>query len=150
MGNFTSYSILVRQKLIICNYQGRINIKDVIQLTDKFIHDPDFDVTFDVLIDFRNSSAIGFRMDITDYMNFFKKSVPLKGTVKVGILYSTPNQEYLLKIYRGFSKLLNLDIEIFKPVEPCMEWMGFEGTDKEEVLQALASIKSTSADLFSA
>lgn len=146
MGNFTSYKILTEQKLIICNYQGEITIKDVMLLTQAFVADEAFNSAYHVLIDFRNSSAIGFRVDITDYVNFFKKTVAPKGKVKVGIMYSTPNQEYLLKIYKGFGKLMNLDIENFKLIEPCMEWMHFESQEKELVIKELNSIKSTSDD----
>lgn len=142
MGKYTSYKILPEFKLIICNYQGDISVKDVMQLTQTFVGDELFDPEFNVLIDFRNSLAIGFGLDIADYVKFFKKTVILKGKVMVGILYATPNQEFLLKIYKGFSKILNLEIEYFKQVEPCLEWMRFSGNEADLVIQALNSIKT--------
>ncbi len=148
MGKFTSYKILPEQGLIICNYQGEITIKDVIQLTQTFVADSLFKPHFNVLIDFRNSSAIGFRLDIADYVSFFNKTITPKGKVQVGIMYSTPNQEYLLKIYKGFGKLMGLEIEIFKMIDPCLDWMPFSVDDKEIVKRALNSIKSTSDDIF--
>lgn len=142
MGKYTSYKILPEFKLIICNYQGDISVKDVMQLTQTFVGDELFDPEFNVLIDFRKSLAIGFGMDIPDYVNFFKKTVILKGKVMVGILYSTPNQEFLLKIYKGFSRLMNLEIEYFKQVEPCLDWMRFSPNEADLVIQALNSIKT--------
>ena len=142
MGKYTSYKILPEFKLIICNYQGDISVKDVMQLTQTFVGDELFDPDFNVLIDFRNSLAIGFGLDIADYVKFFKKTVILNGKVLVGILYATPNQEFLLKIYKGFSKILNLEIEYFKQVEPCLEWMRFSGNEADLVIQALNSIKT--------
>lgn len=142
MGKYTSYKILPEFKLIICNYQGDISVKDVMQLTQTFVGDELFDPEFNVLIDFRNSLAIGFGLDIADYVKFFKKTVILKGKVMVGILYATPNQEFLLKIYKGFSKILNLEIEYFKQVEPCLEWMRFSPNEADLVIQALNSIKT--------
>jgi hypothetical protein len=143
MGKYTSYKILPEFKLIICNYQGDISVKDVMQLTQTFVGDERFDPEFNVLIDFRNSLAIGFGLDIADYVSFFKKTVTLKGKVMVGILYSTPNQEFLLKIYKGFSKLLNLETEYFKQVEPCLDWMRFSDNEADMVIQTLNSIKTT-------
>lgn len=148
MGKFTSYKILPEQKLIVCNYQGGITIKDVIQLTQIFIADKDFNPAYHVLIDFRNSSAIGFGLDVADYVSFFKKSITVQGKVKVGILFRTPNQEYLLKIYKGFGKIMGLEIEIFKMIDPCMEWLCFSGTGKDLVISELNSIKSTSEEFL--
>jgi hypothetical protein len=148
MGKFTSYKILPEQKLIICNYQGGITIKDVIQLTQIFIADKDFNPAYNVFIDFRNSTAIGFGLDVADYISFFKKSVTVIGKVQVGILYSTPNQEYLLKIYKGLGKLINLDVENFRSIDPCLEWMHFLGDQKELVISELNFIKSTSEDFL--
>ena len=147
MENFTSYKILPEQNLIICNYQGMITVKEVIHLNQIFINDQDYNSAYHVLIDFRNSSAIGFRLDISDYVSFFKKSVALKSKVMVGILYSTPNQEFLLKVYKGFGKLLNLEIENFRQTEPCLKWMNFSESEASLIMQTLTAIKSTSADL---
>jgi hypothetical protein len=146
MGKFTSYKILTELNLIICNFQGDISIREVMEINLRFINDPEFNPLFNVLLDFRNSSAIGFRLDITDYVSFFKKNISLKEKVQVGIVYSTPNQEFLLKFYKGFGKFLNLDIENFKQLTPCLEWLGFSDHDAALVSDHLNSIKSPSAD----
>lgn len=148
MGNFTSHKILTEQNLVVCNFQGDISIKEVMAMNLTFINDPQFNPLFNVLLDFRNSSAIGFRLDITDYITFFKKNVSLKEKVQVGIVYSTPNQEFLLKFYKGFGKFLNLDIENFKHIAPCLEWLNFSENEAALVTDMLNSIKSSSEDLF--
>lgn len=146
MGTFASYKILKEPNLIICNFQGDISIRDVMEINLRFINDPEFNPLFNVLLDFRNSSAIGFRLDITDYISFFKKNISLKEKVQLGIVYSTPNQEFLLKFYKGFGKLLNLDIESFKQLTPCLEWLGFSDHDAVLLSDNLNSIKSSSVD----
>ena len=148
MAKFTSHKILTELNLIICNFQGDISIREVMALNLEFINDPKFNPLFNVLLDFRNSSAIGFRLDITDYVTFFKKNISLKEKVQVGIVYSTPNQEFLLKFYKGFGKLLNLDIESFKQIAPCLEWLNFSENDATLVTNTLNSIKSSSTDLL--
>jgi hypothetical protein len=147
MGKFTSYKILAELNLIICNFQGDISIREVIDLNLLFMNDPEFDPLFNVMLDFRNSSAIGFRLDITDYVAFLKKNISFKVKVKVGIVYSTPNQEFLLKFYKGFGKFLNLDIEIFKQVSPCLNWLGFSDFNADLISDHLNSIKSSSVDI---
>ncbi len=147
MKKFTSYKIVPELNLIIGNYQGNIGLKEVMLQTYSFTIDPDFNPEFNVLLDFRNSSAIAFRMDIDDYVRFLKKTLILKSKVMVGILYCTPNQEYLLKIYKGLGKFLNMEIGYFIHPETCMDWMGFSETEKSFISKTLTNLKYQSANL---
>lgn len=150
MKKFTSYKIVPELNLIIGNYQGNIGLKEVMLQTYSFTIDPDFNPEFNVLLDFRNSSAIAFRMDIDDYVRFLKKTLILKNKVMVGILYRTPNQEYLLKIYKGLGKFLNMEIGYFIQLEDCLNWMNFSETEKSFISKTLTNLKyqSTNLDLI--
>jgi hypothetical protein len=147
MKKFTSYKIVPELNLIIGNYQGNIGLKEVMLQTYSFTIDPDFNPEFNVLLDFRNSSAIAFRMDIDDYVRFLKKTLILKSKVMVGILYRTPNQEYLLKIYKGLGKFLNMEIGYFIQLEDCLNWMNFSETEKSFISKTLTNLKYQSANL---
>lgn len=146
MTNFNSYVILPELRLIVTNFQGKTQLDDVIQLNLKFIADQAYDSSYDVIMDFRDSLAIGFRMDLMDYVEFFKKSVSLKQKIRLGIMYQTSNQEFLLNIYKPIAKLLKMELEIFRTLDGCLTWMKY--ADKEQVLikEALSSIKSKSPD----
>ena len=137
MEKHLSYTILPELKLVVCNYQGEISIKEVTQLTPNFIADPIFNPEYNVLLDFRNSAAIGFRVDIIDYVNFLRKTISFKKKVKLGVVYSTPNQEFLLKFYKTFGKLLNLDIENFRQLEQYHDWMQFSEMEQLQINEAL-------------
>lgn len=141
MEKYLSYTIISELKLVICNYQGEISIKEVTQLTLTFIADPLFNPDFNVLLDFRNSAAIGFRVDITDYVDFLRKTISFKKKVKLGIVYSTPNQEFLLKFYKTFGKFLNLEIEYFRQLDQYFEWMQFPDEEKQQIMDSLQSMK---------
>lgn len=147
MKKFTSYKIVPELNLIIGNYQGNIGLKEVMLQTYSFTIDPDFNPEFNVLLDFRNSSAIAFRMDIDDYVRFLKKTLILKSKVMVGILYRTPNQEYLLKIYKGLGKFLNMEIGYFIQLEDCLNWMNFSETEKSFISKTLTNLKYQSTNL---
>jgi len=141
MEKHLSYTILPELKLVVCNYQGEISIKEVTQLTLSFIADELFNPEFNVLLDFRNSAAIGFRVDIIDYVNFLRKTISFKKKVKLGVVYSTPNQEFLLKFYKTFGKLLNLDIENFRQLDQYFGWMQFPDEEKQQIMDSLQSMK---------
>lgn len=146
MTNFNSYVILPELRLIVTNFQGKTQLDDVIQLNLKFLADQAYDSSYDMIMDFRDSLAIGFRMDLMDYVEFFKKSVRLKQKIRLGIMYQTSNQEFLLNIYKPIAKLLKMDLEIFRTLDECLTWMKY--ADEEQVLikEALSSIKSKSPD----
>lgn len=146
MTNFNSYVILPELRLIVTNFQGKTQLDDVIQLNLKFLADQAYDSSYDMIMDFRDSLAIGFRMDLMDYVEFFKKSVRLKQKIRLGIMYQTSNQEFLLNIYKPIAKLLKMELEIFRTLDECLTWMKY--ADEEQVLikEALSSIKSKSPD----
>lgn len=141
MGKYTSYTILPEYRVILCNLQGRVILNDLIELNIKFLSDPLYDSLFNVILDFRDSLTIGYRIDVAEYVNFFRKSVRLKQTVKVGILYNTPNQEFLFTVYKTFGKLIKLEIEIFKELNTCLLWMGFGEADQKTLEDHLLAIK---------
>lgn len=147
MVKYSSFRIIPELNLILCNFQGKIQIKDVIQLNIDFIGDKDYNPSYDVLIDFRNSLAIGYRIDILQYVSFFIKSIHLKKKVHVGVLYSTYNQEFLLKIYKGFGKILQMDIENFQQIDDCLVWMGFSNGNELLINEILNSLKISPLEL---
>jgi len=117
-------------------------MKDVIALNLKFIADPDYDPDYDVFLDYTDSAAMAFRIEVFDFVEFLKKTIKLKNTVRVGNLYDTPNQEFLLKAYKGFGKILNLDIENFFYLRDYITWMQFNTEQEIQLNELLNSIKS--------
>ena len=147
MATYTSYTILPGQKLILANFQGKIRMGDLIDLNLKFISDPAFDRSFDLIMDFTGSIAIGYKMDLLEYIEFFKKTIRLKKRVRVGIVHSSPNQSYLIGIYKPIASLLKMDVQDFKQLEPCLKWMGYSDSEKQQIRSSLESIRDTSHEI---
>ena len=146
MGNYTSYLIIPEKKLIITNFQGSITMNDLIQLNLLFISDNSYDSTFDLLMDFRESTALAFKMEIADFFDFFKKNISLKKKIHSGILFSTPNLNFLISVYKPPAMLMNIEAEGFREINKCLEWMRFSVEDQVIIIEALNSIKSKPTD----
>ena len=146
MESYSSYTILPESHLIVTNFQGSITIKDIIHLNLLFIADKSYDSTFDLLMDFRDSTALAFKMDITDFFDFFKKNVFLKKRIRNGILHSTPNQKYLVSVYAPTASLMKIDVKDFKEIESYFEWMQYSDDEQLTIKEKLKSIKSILAD----
>ena len=141
MTSYTSYNIHPALRLILTNFQGTIQISDVTQMTLKFINDKEYDASYDLIMDFRDSIAFGFNLDLMDYIEFFKKSISLKNRIQVGIMYSTPNQKFLLSIYKPIASLLKMDVGDFEKIDSCLQWMGYTENDQLLIKESLEKMK---------
>lgn len=139
---YTSYLILPELKVILANFQGKIKLHELIQANLNFIGDKKYDPLFDVILDFRDSMAIAFGMDMFEYINFFKKSVRLKQRVKVGILYHSPNQKFLINVYKPLASLLKMDVGDYEQIDECLIWMGYSDQDQIQIKASLQGIKN--------
>jgi hypothetical protein len=138
---FTSYRIIPDLKVILCYFQGSIKMEDVVKLNLRFIKDEAYDLTFDVILDFKNSLALGYRIDILDYVEFLKKTIHLKERVKVAILTNSINQEFLISVYIPIAKLLKIDVAKFQQMDASLQWMGYSEGEKLRILESFKSIK---------
>ena len=62
------------------------------------MEEPFYNPDYNLLMDFRDSLAIAFRMELSDYLDFFKKSVRLTRNAIVAILFASPKHEFLIKV----------------------------------------------------
>jgi hypothetical protein len=141
MATFTSYRILPDLGLILSNFQGKIKIGDVIQTNLQFISDKEYDSSYDLIMDFSDSIAIAYRMDLMEFVEFFKKSVKLKKRVRIGMIISSPNQNYLLDLYKPIANLLKMDVECFSDIDPCLTWLGYTENEQQIVKSNFQHIK---------
>lgn len=139
--HYSSYFIDKNLGLILCNYQGEITVADVIQLNRQIFNDKDLGLDFNILIDFTGSTAIAFKIEIQDYISFFRKSKQLKNKAKVGVLFNTPNQSFLLGTYKTLGKFINHEVELFRNIDDYYTWMGFNAEQASKIKNLLNSIK---------
>lgn len=141
MDSYSSHKILPELNLIVTNHQGKIKMTDLIRSTKLFMEDDLYDAGMNVLIDFRDSVAISYRMELLELIDFVKKSVRLPHLVKICVFYSSPNQEFLLTVYKPMARLMNMEVEKFKDLESGLDWLGFDDIQKNTVTQTLRAIK---------
>ena len=144
MASYTSYIILPELKVIITNFQGKIGLNDLIQLNVRFLNDETYDSSFDIIMDFRDSLAIAFGVDIREFMTFFSKSVRLKTRIRSGILIQSPNQKFLYGIYKPIASLFKMDVENFEMIDKCLEWMKYSEDEQIVIKSSLSGIKYNS------
>ena len=86
MDSFYSYSILPEKKLILCNFQGKISFSHVKRFTLELIAEEAYDSTYSMILDFRHSIAIAYRLELLEYADFLKNAVRIEERIKVGFI----------------------------------------------------------------
>lgn len=137
---YAKYLVLPEQKIILCYFEGQIQIQDIIGINIQLISDPLYSPDCDILMDFRNCEALIFRMEILEFVNFFKKNIKVKGKVKSGIIINSINAEFLFNTYKTFIKLFNVEAERFHDLDTCLLWFRPKENDFSVIKEALLSI----------
>lgn len=139
---FANYRIVPELRIIVSYYSGSLTLKDLIHLNKIFIKDDLFDPSYDSFVDFRDSIAIGFKMDILEYNNFVKSNVTFPKQIKNGIIYGTTNQKFLISIFQVISKLIKLNTQGFDNIEDYFQWMEFDESQKQLMLNVIEELKN--------
>jgi hypothetical protein len=143
----TTYTIIPELRLILTYSQGKMQVTDLMQLSMKIIQDEAYDSTFDIIWDLRATTALGFKMDILEYIDFLKNNLRLKNRIRSSVLLNTPNQKFLMSIFKPFAKLNNIDAENFLEIEKCFKWMGYSESEQVVVNEAFANLKNSLSSL---
>lgn len=136
------HRILPQERLILVQFAGRNKLSDLIASNIDFIEDPLYDKDFDVIFDFRGIMALVYRIDLMEYVEFFKKRIKLERKVKVAMLANTVNVEFLATIYIGLGPILGLDVAKFKTPKALYDWMGLSPASREVVDENFRQLKA--------
>lgn len=139
----TTYRIIPELRLILTYSHGKMQVTDLMQLSMKIIQDETYDATYDIIWDLRATTALGFKMDIMEYIDFLKNNLRLKNRIRSSVLLSTPNQKFLMSIFKPLAKLNNIDAENFLEIEKCFKWMGYSENEQVIINKAFAHMKNS-------
>jgi hypothetical protein len=123
MTNLSKYILIPESKLLLCRYHGETYLEDIIKLTRLYISDKAFDASFSAIIDFRSSHLIGFGTEVYDFIDFIRNNYTLQTVFRNGILVNTEKQENLMNIYKPLASEIKLEIEVFRDLNDCVNWL---------------------------
>ena len=123
MTTLSKYILIPESKLLLCKYQGETYLEDIIKLTRLYISDKAFDASFSAIIDFRSSHLIGFGTEVYDFIDFIRNNYTLQTVFRNGILVNTEKQENLMNIYKPLASEIKLEIEVFRDLNDCVNWL---------------------------
>lgn len=115
----------------------------MVSLTKKLLADSEFSTEFNVMIDFKDSTGIAYRLNIIDYVEFVRKSVKQENPIKFGLMIVSPNHEFLARIFKGFGRILKMEINYFRSYTVLFNWLGLSAEHSEVVMNELEMLRNT-------
>lgn len=126
MGKTVTYSILKDIGLIIQYHEVLYSIEEASEIKLKFRQDKDYNPSFPILVDMRNTVIKLKANDLIEYGNWinktFKSDKILIAPVKVVLLTSKPDQVAYSTIFTTNKNLKNLNYTIFSTLTTSLEW----------------------------
>ena len=120
-----SYSIDQQRRLILTTAKGRVTFEDIRGHQDRMLADPDFDASFDQLID--TTTATRFDISPKEALILSERRMfsPTSRRAFVAADSQTFGLGLLMEIYH--ESLEYADVEVFYSMDQALRWLGARG-----------------------
>ena len=142
MSNYINYIIVKEKRLIIEYYSGKIHLNDFIEIHDRKSKDKDFNLNYNLLIDFRDAEILLSKEEVLELISYHKKNKKLFGSRFAAHITKTPKQVASGTMFDVFNKELPVKIKIFSTLEASLAWVGLSIEDKKSIESYLDIIKA--------
>ena len=146
MKNFINYLIVKEKKLIIEYYSGKIYLNDFIKIHDKKGNDKDFNINYNLLIDFRDAEIHLEKEDVFKLIDYHKNNKKLYGARHAAHITQTPSQVVAGVNFDRYNKELPIKIKVFSTLEASLGWVGLEIKDKNIIESYIDILKTQHND----
>lgn len=144
MEKFASYKILTDKKIIIEYYRGRTTVEDLLSFKKSILNDPNYNVSWDTICDFRDCNLLIKSKDVFKLVEFVKQEYQACYGRWVNIIASSPNEFAIWSMYLTLSKEngLNFNFNIATEVEDLTSDFKSDHLTSIELNNVLNEIKS--------
>lgn len=108
---------------MVAKFSGKVGLGEIILFTQTIISLPDYSPDYPLICDFRACKAIGYRIDVPEFLKYFRSRVNISKKKKYGLIGNTINQKFIFSIFKLSASTLNLEMELFEDVKDCLDWM---------------------------
>lgn len=115
-----SYQLYPDEHFVIVSYSGVLTLKDIIEVRQQGMTDPDFDAAFNVIDDV--SAVKSTDIDFDSLSSLSAKSIAKVG-VKRAMVAQTDLQKGMANMYRVLSESHGHVFNVFDSVERAIEWV---------------------------
>jgi len=143
MKSYINYKIIKGLKLIVEYYSGPIYFDDFITIHDRKSNDKDFNLNYNLLIDFRDAEIHLEKEDILRLVDYHRDNNKLYGSRYAAHITKTPKQVVAGTMFDVLNKQLPITIKVFSTVKASLIWLGVF-KDKSKIESYLEALKNES------
>jgi hypothetical protein len=144
MKTSTAYKILVEKELIIEYYTGEVRAHDFISLKERICKEPDYDFSFDTIIDIRDAALAIDENDLSNILAFINIKFKDAAGRKSAYLTASPNDVVQTTMYASLNEInnkLHMQMGTFSTVKAVSKWFGYNGTTTDLIESTIAQLK---------
>ena len=153
MEKFGAYKILKDKKLIVEYYSGDLTVKDLIFFKDVISKDQNYNLYWNTIADFRDSTVLAKNDELIQIVDFLKskfKESEESGVRTIAYLSSKPNEVALSVLYSLLVKNsgLNYNNIIASSIDVIIKNFDDNVITENEVVEIIDELKVQSNNLF--
>ena len=144
MKTSTAYKILVEKELIIEYYTGEVRAHDFISLKERICKEPDYDFSFNTILDIRDATLAIDENDLSNILAFINIKFKDAAGRKSAYLTASPNDVVQTTMYASLNEInnqLHMKMGTFSTVKAVSKWFGYNGTTTDLIESTIAQLK---------
>ena len=127
------YMVFPEQKLIVERLEGLLNLENLAKVKADQENDLEFDPSFDLLTDIRQTEIKLSTADLKVYIDYLGQHPFTQAGRKFALLTATPMQVAIASIIQSKTRHLPQKMEIFSTVSSALTWIKAEGILEKDV-----------------
>jgi hypothetical protein len=142
MSNFSRYKVLSNMRLILESYSGDTTVEDLIRQKTAISKEPDYDPTYNIIHDFRESNMLIEIENGKQFLEFLKNSKSIYHKRKVAHLTKTPDQVAKTTLFTLLQDRNSVEFEVFSTELSAFKWIGIDLNNFELIDSYLQEMKN--------
>ena len=119
------YVIHTEDRVVVCTGSGRVTFAEIEKRVNEGLTDPDFDPSFDEIIDFRAVTTLG--ISGTQAKTLANTKV-FSSSSKIALVVSSPAVFGLGRLFETYSQMSKVSsrVRVFQDLPAALKWLGIE------------------------
>jgi len=136
MAHYIAYKILPKLRCVVEYYWGELSLRDLLAYQKKVAEDTDYNPSFNIISDFRESTIKGREQDVVKFIDYITTHRPLAKR-QSAVLTHTPNQFVIGQLYTMHLGDLPMNVTVISTVEAALTWVGLSMSDKKLIEETI-------------
>ncbi|MEZ4722900.1 MAG: hypothetical protein R2813_13585 [Flavobacteriales bacterium] len=123
MNSTFGHRIFKEKRLLVQYFNGPLTLQVAIEAKKAQIADPDYDPTFSLILDFRNTTPSFSKSDIQLFVENLRREADINPNRRA-MITSTPNQAAYYMIVQHIASSSAMNYQVVSTIEAALGWIG--------------------------